>query len=156
MTDTRETYWSEFEAYLERAGHSIVLQRLEQHPHMRLSPAAETLSTSEAPHFAVAVTGRASGVHPAGARVQLVIEKKHVSHYYRALLAQRDHIEGRIHGADWPSRDGSVTRHIRLWKPDNLAEPELWSEDFAWFAGTLLLFRRELGPLVLEAWRARP
>lgn len=156
MTESHDTYWSEFEAYLERAGHTIELQRLRQHPRMRLSPAADTLTTSEAPHFALAVTRQRSDVHPAGVRVQLVIEKKHLSHYYPALLAHRDRIEGRIHGAEWPSRDASATRHIRLWKPGNLAEPELWIEDFAWFAGTLLLFRRELGPLVVEAWRARP
>lgn len=154
MAARYETYWFEFEAYLRRAGHTIELRRRSQHPHMRLNP-AEGVPISDA-HFAVAITENDSDVHDAGARVQLVIEKKWVEHYYSALVAQRAQIEVRIRGARWPQRSRSAARHIRLWKPGNLERRELWGEDFAWFAETLSLFRRELGPLVLEARRSRP
>lgn len=78
MAALHETYWFEFEAYLRRAGHTVELRRRRQHPHMRLNP-ADGVPISDA-HFAVAITENDSDVHEAGARVQLVIEKKRVEY----------------------------------------------------------------------------
>ena len=119
MTFSPNAYWSEFAAYLERAGHTIELRRRRQHPHMRLSP-IDAVPIRHA-HFAVALTSMDNAVHQAGVRVQLVIEKDYVIDCYHALRARRDHINARIVGLNWVEPPGSAARHVRLWKPGNLA-----------------------------------
>ena len=151
MTRDYETFLSGFEEYTRRAGRVIEFRRRKAHPHMRLNPSGGA-PISHA-HFAVVVTREDSRVlpHPAGKRVELVLEKKHAQHYFAALSAQRADIDADIRNVDWHDAPIGAASHIDLWKPHNLSKPDAWDEDFAWLLDKLLLFRRVLGPIVREA-----
>ena len=151
MTHDYETFLSEFEEYPRRAGRAIELRRRKAHSHMRLNP-IDGVPISHA-HFAVVVTREDSRVlpHPAGKRVELVLEKKHAEHYFAALTAQEANIKAEIRGMDWHDAPIGRASHVDLWKPHNLDNPDARDRDFEWLLDNLLLFRRVLGPIVREA-----
>ena len=154
MAGGQEQYLSGFEDFTRRAGHAIEFRRPKAHPHMRLIP-IDPVPISHA-HFAVVVTQEDSRVlpHPAGNRVELVLEKQHAEHYFAALDARRAEIDAQIPAVDWHDAPLGSASHIDLWKPGHLGEWAHWPEDFSWLLEKLLSFRRVLGPIVREAAQA--
>ena len=152
MTDDYETYWSAFEEYIRRAGHTITLkQRSPSHQHFRMNLIVDVPQSHA--HFAVVTTREDSRVlpHPAGKRVELVLEKKYAEHYFGALVAERASIDAQICDLDWHDAPIGSASHIDLWKPHNLDNPHARDKDFEWLLDNLLLFRRVLGPSVRES-----
>ncbi len=152
MTHEYEAFLSEFEEYARRAGHTITLkQRSPSHQHFRMNLIADVPQSHA--HFAVVVTREDSRVppHPAGNRVELVLEKKHAEHYFAALTDQQARIKSEIRGIEWHDAPIGKASHIDLWKPHSLDNRDAWDKDFAWLLDNLLLFRRVLGPIVRSA-----
>lgn len=152
MTSQYQTFWSVFEEYIRREGYTITLkQRSPRHQHFRMNLIADVPQSHA--HFAVVVTQEDSRVlpHPAGKRVELVLEKKYAEHYFGTLLTERASIDAQIRDMDWHDAPIGRASHVDLWRPHNLDNPDAWDEDFEWLLDNLILFRRVLGPLVRDA-----
>ena len=152
VTDDYEAYWLEFEDYIRRRGHAIALkQRSPKQRHFRMDLIPDVPQSHA--HFAVVATREDSRVlpHPAGNRVELVLEKKHVAHYLAALVVQQARVKAEIRGIDWHDAPIGGASHVDLWKRHNLDNRDAWDKDFEWLLDNLLLFRRVLAPIVRGA-----